>query len=116
MRCGYCNGVNSKADVLTINIFIYKRFIAQRTPLHLAALSNSAQAVKILLEHRALHHADLSHRTPMELAVLYKKKEAAMVFAKHDRWKEFVIHPSRDYGSVVLGLIADLPEVMQVTY
>ncbi|OQV14239.1 Transient receptor potential cation channel subfamily A member 1 [Hypsibius exemplaris] len=83
------------------------------TALHLAATNDAAETVRYLLDIGAKIKEDAYGRTPMDWAILHKNERAALAFVtSRNNWKSIIIQPSIEYGSVVLGLIAHLPDVM----
>ena len=86
----------------------------QQTALHLASASDATDAVEYLLSLGASITEDSLGQTAIDLAIAHKNAGAAMAFVNSLHWKEFVRLPSRVYGSVVLGFILNLPNVMKV--
>ncbi|XP_055356808.1 transient receptor potential cation channel subfamily A member 1-like isoform X2 [Paramacrobiotus metropolitanus] len=91
------------------------------TALHLAAANNAAEAVTSLLNSltnaamvvQAVTREEASGYTPVDLAIRNKNERAALAFINSKHWKLIVMQHSFTYGTVVLGLIAHLPNVMK---
>ncbi|GAU99693.1 hypothetical protein RvY_10654 [Ramazzottius varieornatus] len=84
------------------------------TALHHAAFKDSARAVAFLLANGAINKMENTGKTALELAIGQKNESAALAFVNSARWKDFVSMSSVEYGTIALGLIQQLPDVMKV--
>ncbi|OWA53039.1 putative Transient receptor potential cation channel subfamily A member 1 [Hypsibius exemplaris] len=82
------------------------------TALHYAAANDAAEAIAFLLSLGAKVLEDSSGRTPMDLAIFHRSQRSAQAFVDDSEWRKHVMRPSRDYDSILLGLIQFLPDVV----
>ena len=88
--------------------------VLQDTALHVAASSKFPASVACLLSNGAALMENAQGRCAIDLAIAGKNQPTALAFVNHQRWREVVDSASNDYGSVAMGLVITIPEVMLV--
>ncbi|XP_055349678.1 transient receptor potential cation channel subfamily A member 1-like [Paramacrobiotus metropolitanus] len=85
----------------------------QNSALHDAAEHNASDCIDFLLTAGTELVRSKSGATALDVAIFHKNEAAVSAMMEHARWDELLAQPSQLYQWPILGLIKELPDVVQ---